>query len=211
MTTIQPAAIETSVYRYFDERGILLYVGITSRGMSRNREHNISKEWWSYVGSQDVEHFPTREAAHAREVELIEQYRPPFNKQHNPSYGTFREQYMKMRSMPLDFQDAIELYSALKRRLPLDVLRYENGVYVLTTRIEHAAIACRLEAAPKVNVVNGRQRGQVRQMKALGPICLVYLHKGFVPDLEAVYALVRAVPEKRPSFKMTGIELFEAA
>ena len=31
---------QTSLYRYFDREGALIYVGVTSRGATRNVEHN---------------------------------------------------------------------------------------------------------------------------------------------------------------------------
>ncbi len=83
---ITPAQTPTSVYRYYDGAGVLLYVGITSTGMIRNRQHNADKEWWPLVKSQRVEHYPSRPRASVRERLLIRKYRPPFNKQHNPDH-----------------------------------------------------------------------------------------------------------------------------
>jgi hypothetical protein len=72
-----------SVYKYFDKNSILIYVGMTGRGSRRNAEHNKTKDWWPLVASQEVEHFDTREQASAREVGLISELSPPFNRQHN--------------------------------------------------------------------------------------------------------------------------------
>ena len=60
----------TSVYKYFDRSNLLLYVGITSRGVQRQSEHNSDKPWWNYVASQQIEHFSTREEALQREKDL---------------------------------------------------------------------------------------------------------------------------------------------
>lgn len=73
----------TSVYRYYDADAVLIYVGITNRGMQRQHEHNIRAEWWPYVTRQEVEHYPNRPEAAKRERELIQRHRPPFNMQHN--------------------------------------------------------------------------------------------------------------------------------
>lgn len=35
----------TSLYRYFDDGGALIYVGITGRGIARNVEHDKTKCW----------------------------------------------------------------------------------------------------------------------------------------------------------------------
>lgn len=85
-----------SVYKYFDKAGILIYVGITECGIVRNRQHNESKEWWKFVHRQQIEHFPSREQAHEREVQLIERFRPPFNKQHNKDHAAARRFYLDM-------------------------------------------------------------------------------------------------------------------
>lgn len=87
----------TSVYRYYDASGVLIYVGITKTGIYRNQQHNASKEWWPFVASQSVDHFPTRSAAHAREVALIQQYRPPFNTHHNNEHVLLRAAYLAAR------------------------------------------------------------------------------------------------------------------
>lgn len=83
----------TSLYRYYDRAGVLLYAGITSRGAGRNMEHT-SKPWWRYVTRQTVEHAPDRETALRLERNLISKYRPPFNKQHNPHHELMRRAYL---------------------------------------------------------------------------------------------------------------------
>ena len=88
----------TSVYRYYDERDLLLYVGITSRGASRNREHNDTKQWWQYVARQEVEHFRTRGEAAERERSLIRKHRPPFNTVHNIDAASSRAAYLAFRA-----------------------------------------------------------------------------------------------------------------
>lgn len=88
------APVPTSVYRYYDKAGVLLYVGITSRRTVRQSEHNADKEWWPYVARQEVEHFPNRDAAAAQERALIRKFRPPFNVQHNPGHAEIRVLYM---------------------------------------------------------------------------------------------------------------------
>jgi hypothetical protein len=84
----------TSVYRYYDQHGLLLYVGVTSRGIQRNREHNTTKEWWPYVVSQQVDHHATRGRALAAERHLIQTFHPPFNTQHNPESHILRAAYL---------------------------------------------------------------------------------------------------------------------
>lgn len=88
--------IPTSVYKYYDRRNILIYVGITNGGILRNRQHNDSKTWWRFVHRQEVEHFKSRGLAHEREVALIEKFQPPFNKQHNKNHNAARKLYLDL-------------------------------------------------------------------------------------------------------------------
>lgn len=94
--TPKPPAVPTSVYLFYDKHGLLLYVGITSRGVARQSEHNSTKEWWPYVARQEVEHYPNRRHAAERERGLIRRFRPPFNKQHNPDHEATRAAYLDM-------------------------------------------------------------------------------------------------------------------
>jgi hypothetical protein len=97
-----------SVYRYSDVQGILIYVGITGSRSTRNRQHNGDKEWWPFVVSQTVEHFDSREAAHTREVALIQKYRPPFNKQHNVFHRELKAAYLLARAAGIRIKDTVK-------------------------------------------------------------------------------------------------------
>lgn len=89
----------TSVYLYYDEYNFLIYVGVTSRGMARNQEHDKSKSWWKYVVRQDVEHYRTRGEALDRERHLIVTRKPPFNTQLNKNHKQAKEEYFRTRSI----------------------------------------------------------------------------------------------------------------
>jgi hypothetical protein len=99
---------------------MLLYVGITSRGQSRNREHNQSKDWWRFVTTQSVEHHPSRPEALRRERALIRQFRPPFNTVHNPDHAATRQAYLDFRASggrPSELAGAV----SKQRRVEMDV------------------------------------------------------------------------------------------
>src|ERR687884_419494 len=80
----------TSVYKFFDAQGALLYVGVTSQGPGRFYQHNRQKEWWPEVASTQIEHYPTREQALEREKELIRIEHPRENIQHLPGASARR-------------------------------------------------------------------------------------------------------------------------
>lgn len=84
----------TSIYRYYDADRRLIYVGITGKGMVRQAQHNSNAEWWRFVSTQEVEHVESRHAALHRERELIERFRPPFNREHNPDWQRLRADYL---------------------------------------------------------------------------------------------------------------------
>ena len=63
---------------YRGER-IVLYIGSTSRGMTRLHEHACTKEWWPLMSSMSWYHRSSRQAALATERRLIRQLHPKFN------------------------------------------------------------------------------------------------------------------------------------
>jgi hypothetical protein len=85
----------TSVYRYLDADGVLIYVGITNRGVQRQAEHVAHSKWWRFVHAQDVEHYDDRETAERRERYLIEKHQPPFNVTHNAEHKRRLAAYLK--------------------------------------------------------------------------------------------------------------------
>lgn len=78
--TVKPA---TSLYRMYNAKGALLYVGITCTP-KRFGDHRRTQRWWRYVRRVDVEHFKTREEARAAEVEAIRVESPRHNIQNVP-------------------------------------------------------------------------------------------------------------------------------
>lgn len=58
---------------------VVLYVGSTSRGMTRFHEHAANTEWWTLMTTTSWHHRKTRQAALKTERRLIEQLCPVFN------------------------------------------------------------------------------------------------------------------------------------
>lgn len=69
----------TTVYRFFDAHGDLLYVGIANSVIHRISQHITSKEWFQTVASAKFEHLETRAEAEARERHIIQSERPRYN------------------------------------------------------------------------------------------------------------------------------------
>lgn len=84
MSTPDRKNTPTSLYRYYDSQGLLLYVGVTQQGYIRGLQHaQAPAPWWPSVSRQEVEHFATRAEALAAEVSAIETLRPLFNLAHS--------------------------------------------------------------------------------------------------------------------------------
>ena len=73
-----PEAIPTTLYRFYDAAGVLLYVGISSIGPVRWLGHQF-RDWWTLVATVTTEHFPDRAPALAAEVLAIKTEEPKYN------------------------------------------------------------------------------------------------------------------------------------
>jgi hypothetical protein len=67
------------LYRYFDDAGRLLYVGISNSAFARAHAHRRRSSWWVSATSMTIEHHPTRERALAAEARAIQTERPIWN------------------------------------------------------------------------------------------------------------------------------------
>jgi len=70
----------TTLYRHFNENGILLYVGISLKWTSRTKEHHRRSPWWRDVANITLQHFDTLKEARAAEKIAIDQEKPVHNK-----------------------------------------------------------------------------------------------------------------------------------
>jgi DNA-binding XRE family transcriptional regulator/predicted GIY-YIG superfamily endonuclease len=74
----------TALYRLFDEANRLLYVGITANPTRRWYGHASMSIWWGEVLLREIEWFPSRTEALAREAAEIAGRRPRYNR--HPGY-----------------------------------------------------------------------------------------------------------------------------
>lgn len=77
---------QAQVYRFFDEAGRCLYVGMTSDARTRMQAHLRMAPWLSLVDSAEWGPAVWDEAARREEVVVTELLRPLFSKLHNPDY-----------------------------------------------------------------------------------------------------------------------------
>jgi predicted GIY-YIG superfamily endonuclease len=74
---------ETHLYRFYDDSGNLLYVGITNNLESRFSQHQKDKPWYHQVSEIKTETYPTRDAALWVERNAIRLEKPIYNITHN--------------------------------------------------------------------------------------------------------------------------------
>lgn len=74
-----PRQAQTSLYRCYDKRGILLYVGISATALSRMQRHLYRGGWSLSARSVTIEPFRNRAAAQRAELRAIAYEHPKFN------------------------------------------------------------------------------------------------------------------------------------
>lgn len=81
-----------ALYRFYDQTGALLYVGITSDPGARWPKHRRDKPWWHDVATITVEVHPDRDTVLAAERTAIVNECPRYNIVHNSGAGLRRDE-----------------------------------------------------------------------------------------------------------------------
>ena len=76
--------VETAVYRYFNEAGRLLYVGVSLSPMQRLIQHRDTTTWFNEVVRIEIKRYPNRDVALAIEIAAIRHEKPLYNKARVP-------------------------------------------------------------------------------------------------------------------------------
>jgi hypothetical protein len=206
----------TAVYRYYDRHGVLIYVGVTSRGTTRNFEHVSHAEWWPHVASQEVEHHADRSTALAREKELIREFRPPFNRVHNVDHQTLRATYMAFADAGQDSAESFpQQYHRLKHRLTLvSAPAGKPGLTRWATVPDEHVVAKTLEmvGGSRVVLLPDRPCGQISAVDHRGMFVFITATVARdLPEIGHTYALLKTITLKpQPRTRIHTIRL-EAA
>lgn len=70
---------EHVLYRFYDENGTLLYVGITNSINTRFKAHVVDKSWWPEVADCRIAFYPDRAALARAEGDAIKYEHPCYN------------------------------------------------------------------------------------------------------------------------------------
>lgn len=70
------------LYRFFDDAGTLLYVGITNSPRSRLRDHRAYSPWWDRSTTITLTRFSNRIELEAAELDAIKTEHPKYNRAH---------------------------------------------------------------------------------------------------------------------------------
>lgn len=82
----------TTLYRFFNPQGVLLYVGISKKPFERWKQHRGDKPWWLEIATVTLEHFDTRREAMSAEEAAIKGEGPLFNIVHNKKVRDLQQQ-----------------------------------------------------------------------------------------------------------------------
>ena len=74
---------QTDLYRYYDESGHLLYIGISGDFLTRTNQHRRNSFWYKYAKTITIQKFCNRTLAIRAEREAIKREKPEFNIEHN--------------------------------------------------------------------------------------------------------------------------------
>jgi predicted GIY-YIG superfamily endonuclease len=113
-----------ALYRFFDEAGELLYVGVTMNPAARWKQHSQDKSWWTSVANITVEPHRDRKAVLEAEALAIKTEHPRYNVVHSlvTSQPQLRASWYCVTCMePIEDNDG---YILVRYK---DIYRYEAG------------------------------------------------------------------------------------
>ena len=126
-------ADETDLYRYFDDEGRLLYVGISFSAFARAVQHKRESVWFPKATFMTVEQYSSRKAACKAEEKAIKSEHPMFNITFSVKNTPKATRLQKSIKNP---QDAVKRQALEKRaaRLRREISELEKIIPVLEVK-----------------------------------------------------------------------------
>ena len=85
------------LYRFFNDQGQLLYVGISNNWQQRLKQHYKDSDFHYEASVITLERFATRAEVEAAERQAILSENPVYNKQHNPNFEDATKHLTKIK------------------------------------------------------------------------------------------------------------------
>jgi hypothetical protein len=133
-----------SIYRWYDVRGVLLYVGVTHQPTVREKGHRANSWWirWADRCVVDPPLLTTRAEAEQAESAAIASESPAFNKTHQAAFDAAAKYLTEIGLDPWDFADRFPPIGRPKSEDPRG-----NGIGIRFTATEHAIVKAAADAA----------------------------------------------------------------
>lgn len=110
----------TALYRFYDDKGQLLYVGITVNPPARWRYHERERaeSWWPHVARKTLQWFDTRREAALAEIKAIKIEGPLHNVLHTPTHATYGNRPGSASRVTPSRTRGTQILSAIKETFP---------------------------------------------------------------------------------------------
>jgi len=115
-----------TLYRFFDDEGNLLYVGISNSFYTRANQHRKNSDWFEKASMVTLEHFEDRDSVEEAEKLAIRNEHPIHNKMHSLRNEKPREHFENFWDVTSQHQDewhskindlALEHYKEAKQQI----------------------------------------------------------------------------------------------
>lgn len=94
-----------ALYRFYDGRDQLLYIGISSNFQARFSQHAKNSEWHALTTRATITHYEDRDAVVEAEKAAIIAEKPIFNKQHNRPDDVLMKHYYQILKNDVELND----------------------------------------------------------------------------------------------------------
>jgi hypothetical protein len=85
------------LYRFFDDSGVLLYVGISRHWTSRLNSHESRSEFFKLASHITLERYGTRAEVEQAETAAIVNEKPLYNRSQNPLHESWLDHFLRLK------------------------------------------------------------------------------------------------------------------
>lgn len=89
--------MEQVLYRFFDDSGVLLYVGISKHWTSRLNSHESRSDFFRLASHITIERYATRQEVEQAETAAIVNEKPLYNRSQNPLHESWLDHFSRLK------------------------------------------------------------------------------------------------------------------